>query len=94
MAFLILFKGCELMNFSTQMSAAKKGFITPQMEIVAIEENKTTKEIMSLIAEGKVIIPANKNHKNLIPCGIGQGMSTKINVNLGISKDLACFKLS
>lgn len=80
------------MNYSTQMSAAKKGIITSQMEIVAKEENKTTNELMSLMAEGKVIIPANKNHKNLIPCGIGQGLSTKINVNLGISKDSACFE--
>lgn len=39
------------------------------------------------MAEGKIIIPANKNHKNIDPEGVGEGMRTKINVNLGISKD-------
>ena len=39
------------------------------------------------MAEGKVAIPANINHKSLSPEGVGQGLKTKINVNLGISKD-------
>lgn len=42
---------------------------------------------MGLMAKGEVIIPANKNHKNLDPEGVGTGLRTKINVNLGISKD-------
>ena len=42
---------------------------------------------MALVAEGKVAIPANKNHKSLSPEGVGKGLRTKINVNLGISKD-------
>ena len=73
--------------YTTQMDAAKKGIITNEMKIVAKKEGKTVEEIKSLIAEGKVIIPANKKHKSLDPEGIGEGLKTKINVNLGISKD-------
>ena len=75
------------MNYTTQMDAAKKGIITEAMKIVAIKEEKAVEEIRALVAEGKVVIPANKNHKSLSPEGIGQGLRTKINVNLGISKD-------
>lgn len=45
------------------------------------------KELLPLVASGKVVIPANKNHKSLDPEGIGSMLKTKINVNLGISKD-------
>ncbi len=75
------------MNYTTQMDAAKKGIITEAMKIVAIKEGKPVEEIRALVAEGKVAIPANKNHKSLSPEGVGQGLRTKINVNLGISKD-------
>ncbi|MBM7582254.1 phosphomethylpyrimidine synthase [Caldicoprobacter guelmensis] len=78
-----------MMEYATQMDAAKKGIITREMEIVAQKEGKTANEIMELIACGKVVIPANKNHKSLNPEGIGQGLRTKINVNIGISRD--CF---
>lgn len=75
------------MNYTTQMDAAKKGIITEAMKIVSIKEGKPVEEIRALVAEGKVAIPANKNHKSLSPEGVGQGLRTKINVNLGISKD-------
>ncbi len=75
------------MNFTTQMDAARKGIVTREMEIVAKSENMDVQELRALVAEGKVAIPANKNHKSLIPQGVGQGLKTKINVNLGISKD-------
>lgn len=75
------------MNYTTQMDAAKKGIITREMEIVANKESKNPEEIRSLVAEGKVAIPSNINHKSLSPEGVGQGLKTKINVNLGISKD-------
>lgn len=39
------------------------------------------------IACGKIIIPANINHKSLDPNGIGFGLRTKVNVNLGVSND-------
>ncbi|MGL5314040.1 MAG: phosphomethylpyrimidine synthase ThiC [Peptostreptococcaceae bacterium] len=75
------------MKYTTQMDAARKGIITDEMIVVAQKENKKVEEIMNLVAEGKVAIPANKNHKSLSPEGVGQGLRTKINVNLGISKD-------
>lgn len=74
-------------EYTTQMDAAKKGIITREMEIVANKESKNPEEIRSLVAEGKVAIPANINHKSLSTEGVGQGLKTKINVNLGISKD-------
>ncbi|SFQ44437.1 phosphomethylpyrimidine synthase ThiC [Caldicoprobacter faecalis] len=77
------------MEYTTQMDAARKGIVTREMEIVAQKEGKTAREIMELVACGKVVIPANKNHKSLNPEGIGQGLRTKINVNIGISRD--CF---
>ena len=75
------------MNYSTQMDAARKGILTPQMETVARKEQMAPDALRTLVAAGKVIIPANKNHTTLDPEGVGQGLRTKINVNLGISKD-------
>ncbi|HEX9061071.1 MAG TPA: phosphomethylpyrimidine synthase ThiC [Clostridia bacterium] len=79
------------MSYTTQMDAARKGIITKEIETVASKEGKTTGELMELMAKGQVIIPANKNHKSLDPEGIGTGLRTKINVNLGISKDCCNF---
>ncbi|AKA69854.1 phosphomethylpyrimidine synthase ThiC [Clostridium scatologenes] len=78
------------MNYTTQMDAAKKGIITKEMKIVADKENMETLQLMELVAQGAVVIPANKNHNALDPEGVGQGLKTKINVNLGISKDCNC----
>ena len=75
------------MNFTKKMDAARKGIVTREMEIVAKSENMDVQELRALVAEGKVAIPANKNHKSLVPQGVGQSLKTKINVNLGISKD-------
>ncbi|WP_461204745.1 phosphomethylpyrimidine synthase ThiC [Clostridium sp. DL1XJH146] len=75
------------MNYTTQMDAAKKNIITEEMKVVAKKENMEIEKLVSLIAKGKVVIPANKNHKSLCPEGVGEGLRTKINVNLGISKD-------
>lgn len=74
-------------TYITQMEAAKKGIITPQMEIVAKKENMDVNKLVGLIAKGQVAIPANVNHKSISVEGIGMGLSTKINVNLGISGD-------
>ena len=74
-------------NYSTQMDAAKKGIITPQMAIVAGKEKMEPQRLRELVALGQVVIPANKNHASLDPEGVGTGMRTKINVNLGVSKD-------
>ena len=75
------------MTYTTQMDAARKGITTSQMNIVAQKGKMAPDALRELIATGKVIIPANKNHTNLDPEGVGQGLRTKINVNLGISKD-------
>ncbi len=79
--------------YTTQMDAARKGIVTREMEIVAKKEGKDIKELQELMAQGKVIIPANKNHKGIDPEGLGEGLRTKINVNLGISKDCCDFDL-
>lgn len=77
----------------TQMQAAQQGTITEQMKIVAKKENMDIEKLVNLIAEGKIVIPANKKHTSLIPCGIGDGLTTKINVNIGISNDCANWEL-
>ena len=74
-------------NYTTQMDAARKGIVTPEIEIVAKKENMTTEALMKLVAEGKVAICANKNHTSLDPEGVGSMLRTKINVNLGVSRD-------
>ena len=58
-------------NYSTQMEAARKGIITPELEIVAKKERMTTEELLPLVASGKVVICANKNHKCIDPEGVG-----------------------
>lgn len=75
------------MMYHTQMEAAKAGVITEAMEIVAKKERMEPEKLRELVAKGWVAIPANVNHKSLSPEGIGTGMRTKINVNLGISGD-------
>ncbi|QUH24656.1 phosphomethylpyrimidine synthase ThiC [Serpentinicella alkaliphila] len=79
------------MSYTTQMDAARKGIITKEMTIVAEKEKMDVNVLMKKIAEGKVVIPANKNHHSLDPEGVGEGLRTKINVNLGISKDCPNF---
>ena len=75
------------MNYTTQMDAARKGILTKEMEIVAHKEQMDTKELMDYMAKGQIIIPCNKRHTNIDPNGIGSMLKTKINVNLGISRD-------
>lgn len=74
-------------NYSTQMEAARKEIITPELEAVAKKENRSVEELLPLMASGKMVIPANVNHKALDPNGVGSMLKTKINVNLGISRD-------
>ncbi|SCY18982.1 phosphomethylpyrimidine synthase ThiC [Butyrivibrio sp. INlla14] len=74
-------------NYSTQMEAARKGIITKEMEKVARDEYRTPEEIRNLVTKGQVAICANKNHKCLEAKGVGSMLRTKINVNLGVSRD-------
>ncbi len=75
------------MAYMTQMDAARKGIVTEELKKVAKKEGMEEKELMKLVAEGKAIIPANRLHKCLDPNGIGSMLKTKINVNLGTSRD-------
>lgn len=75
------------MSYTTQMDAARKGIITDELKVVADYEDISVCELVDLVAKGQVVIPANKNHKSLKPYGIGKKLKTKINVNLGTSKD-------
>ena len=77
------------MEYKTQMEAAKKGIVTKELSVVAQKEGYTEEELLPLVAAGRVIIPANVRHKSLNPNGVGEGLRTKINVNLGISGDCA-----
>ena len=75
------------MNYTTQMDAARKGIVTKEMEAVAAKEQMDIKELMDYMAKGQIIIPCNKRHTCIEPNGIGSMLKTKINVNLGISRD-------
>lgn len=75
------------MSWVTQMHAARQNIITEQMRVVAEKEKISVETICERVAAGSIVIPANRNHKSLSPEGIGQGLRTKINVNLGISGD-------
>ena len=76
------------MNYTTQMDAARKGILTKELLAVAKKEQWEPEKLQKLVAEGKVAIPANKHHTCLNPNGIGSMLKTKINVNLGTSRDL------
>ncbi|HCD43211.1 MAG TPA: thiamine biosynthesis protein ThiC [Lachnoclostridium sp.] len=76
------------MNYTTQMDAARKGILTKELTAVAEHEQWNPEKLRELVAEGKIAIPANKNHSCLKPSGIGSMLRTKINVNLGTSRDL------
>ena len=75
------------MQYTTQMDAARKGIITKEMESAAKKEQMDVRKLMAFMAKGQVIIPCNKKHTSLEPNAIGSMLRTKINVNLGISRD-------
>jgi len=71
----------------TQLELARKGVISPQMAQVAEQERVEAEFIRQGVAEGTIVIPANIKHSNLVPCGIGKGLRTKVNANIGTSSD-------
>jgi phosphomethylpyrimidine synthase len=75
------------MSPTTQMSHARNGIVTPQMEQVLLAERISRADLLERVAAGRIVIPANHNHPQLAAKGVGQGLSTKINVNLGVSED-------
>ncbi len=73
--------------YTTQMDAARKGIVTDQIRRVAEKEKMPVERLMELVAEGKVVICANRLHSCLNPEGVGSMLRTKVNVNLGVSRD-------
>ena len=71
----------------TQLESARKGIVTPQMKVVAEAEGLDVEFIREGVARGRIVIPANIHHEKLVPCGIGQGLKTKVNANIGTSSD-------
>ena len=80
-------------NYATQMDAAKRGIVTPEIEMVAKKENRPVEFIMERVAKGTIAIPANINHKSLSAEAVGDGTRVKINVNLGISGDCKDYEM-
>lgn len=68
----------------TLMCYARKGKSTPEMEQVAAEENVSLKFVVEGVAAGNIVIPRNKNRKNIKPIGIGAGLKTKVSASVGI----------
>lgn len=75
------------MTFTTQMAAARQGRVTKQMLEVLAAERMHQDDLLSSLAAGRIAIPTNRNHKGLVAAGVGAGLRTKINVNLGVSED-------
>jgi phosphomethylpyrimidine synthase len=71
----------------TQLEIARQGHVSPQMEAVAQAEGLDAETIRQGIAKGIIVIPANVNHTGLVPRGVGAGLSTKVNANIGTSSD-------
>lgn len=69
----------------TQLELAREGTISPQMRLVAEREGLDPESVCRTVAEGAAVIPANPAHRNLQACGIGRGLSTKVNANIGTS---------
>ena len=72
----------------------RAGVVTPQMAAVAAAEGREPEAVRAAVAAGRTAIPANIHHASLVPAGVGSTLegvplSTKVNVNLGISGDLA-----
>lgn len=72
-----------------QMEEAKAGRITAQISAVAEKERVDAAWLSGQVAKGRVVVPANARHERLIPCGIGEGLSVKVNANIGTSSDRA-----
>lgn len=71
----------------TQLELAKENIITPLVKRIAKIEGLNSHQILKGIRRGTIVIPLNNKHKVEKPCGIGQGLSTKINANIGTSTD-------
>ncbi|HXZ30447.1 MAG TPA: phosphomethylpyrimidine synthase ThiC [Dehalococcoidia bacterium] len=71
----------------TQLQLARQSIVSPQIRRVAESEAVETNCIIHGLVAGEIVIPANAAHTNLVPCGIGKGLRTKVNANIGTSSD-------
>lgn len=78
---------------ATQMKAAKEGRETKEMQLVALDEGELPQTIRMRVAEGTVIITRNIRRENVHPIGIGKGLRTKVNANIGTSPDICDLNL-
>ena len=80
-------------NYTTQMDAARKGIVTPEIEKVAKKEKMDVDKLMELVASGKVAIPANKHHKSLDAEGVGSMLPTPSSITSHLMQRVleACF---
>ncbi|NPB09387.1 MAG: phosphomethylpyrimidine synthase ThiC [Thermodesulfobacteria bacterium] len=67
---------------------AQKGILTPEIEACAREEKISPEKLLKLVAEGKAVVPANRRANLSRPCAIGHGLRTKVNANIGTSRDI------
>lgn len=74
------------MRILTQLEMAKAGRVSPEMMKVASKEGVEPDRILMGVASGRIVIPANPSHVGLEPCGIGAGLRTKVNANIGTSE--------
>ncbi len=71
----------------TQLELVQSGVVSPQVKHVAEQERIQPDFVLQGLIEGTIVIPANPNHAKLVPCGIGKGLRTKVNANIGTSPD-------
>jgi len=76
----------------TILEEARKGIVNKEIEQTAALENVDAEKLCALVAEGKVVIPANRNRTLAKPCAIGKGLRTKVNANIGSSPYKPCLK--
>ena len=72
---------------TNQLTSARQGTATKEIEAVASNEEKSVQELLGVVAEGKIAILANNRHQGFTPKGVGQGLSVKVNANLGTSSE-------
>ncbi len=73
----------------TQIEEARKGNITREISEISRREGVSPREIANGVAENTIVILANKRHSKVIPTGIGKGLTTKVNANIGTSTEMA-----
>jgi phosphomethylpyrimidine synthase len=71
----------------TQLELARQGIVSPQIKSVAEREGVEAESVRQGVADGRVVIPSNSQHAHVVPYGIGQGLRTKVNANIGTSSD-------